>query len=367
MRKLLLALLVLTLFAAACGDDSDSEPDTSGDDSAADDGDDMAEDDGDDSAADDGDDMAEDDGDDMAADDGDDMAEDDGDKPTISLVVNPWTASALNVAVAQQLIESELGYPTEVINIDENEAMFIGLADGTADAVLEIWPSGITDSEQAFFDDGSVVHLGELGAVGRIGWFVPDYVIDENPELATWEGYFSDEAAAIFATAQTGDNGRFLGTDPSYSQFDEQIINNLGMPFEVIYSGSEPATVAELDARVSAGEPILMYWWTPTAAVSTYSLVQVTLPPYTEECGASAASGDGGVDCEYPEDVIIKAVSGKLADKAPDVYDFLSAFTITNADQLSMLPPVELDGEDVDEVAAQWIADNEDVWSAWIG
>ena len=52
MRKLLLALLVLTLFAAACGDDSDSEPDTSGDDSAADDGDDMAEDDGDDMAED---------------------------------------------------------------------------------------------------------------------------------------------------------------------------------------------------------------------------------------------------------------------------------------------------------------------------
>ena len=338
MRKLLFGLLVLTLFAAACGDDSDSDADVSGDDSASDDGDDMATDDG-----------------------------DDGDKPTISLVINPWTASALNVAVAEQLIESELGYPVEAINIDENEAMFIGLADGTADAVLEIWPSGITDSEQAFFDDGSVVHLGELGAVGRIGWFVPDYVIDENPELATWEGYSSDEAAAVFATAETGDNGRFLGTDPSYSQFDEQIINNLGMPFEVIYSGSEPATVAELDARVSAGEPILMYWWTPTAAVSTYSLVQVTLPPYTEECGASAASGDGGVDCEYPEDVIIKAVSGKLADKAPDVYDFLSAFTITNDDQLSMLPPVELDGEDVDEVAAQWIADNEDVWSAWIG
>ena len=346
MRKLLLGLLVLTLFAAACGDDSDSDADDSGDDTSADEGDDMAEDD-------EGDDMAEED--------------DDDDKPTISLVVNPWTASALNVAVAAQLIESELGNPVEVINIDENEAMFIGLADGTADAVLEIWPSGITDSEQAFFDDGSVVHLGELGAVGRIGWFVPDYVIDEHPELSTWEGYFSEEAAAVFATAETGDNGRFLGTDPSYSQFDEQIINNLGMPFEVVYSGSEPATVAELDARVSAGEPILMYWWTPTAAVSTYSLVQVTLPPYTEECGASAASGDGGVDCEYPEDVIIKAVSGKLADKDPDVYAFLDAFTITNDDQLSMLPPVELDGEDVDDVAAEWIANNEAVWSAWIG
>jgi glycine betaine/proline transport system substrate-binding protein len=290
----------------------------------------------------------------------------DEDKPTINFVVNPWTASALNVEVARQIIESELGYPTEVVSIDENEAMFTGLADGTVDAVLEIWPSGITESEQAFFDDGSVENFGELGAVGRIGWFVPSYVIDANPELATWEGFMSGDAASLFATPETGDNGRFLGTDPSYSTYDEQIITNLGMPFEVVYSGSEPATVAELDARVAAEEPILMYWWTPTAAVSKYDLVKIDLPPYTDECGASAAAGDGGVDCDYPEDVIIKAVSPDLADKAPEVYDFLKAFTITNEDQLSMLPAVEIDGDDPEDVAAKWVADNSDTWSAWL-
>ena len=117
-----------------------------------------------------------------------------GDKPTITFVVNPWTASALNVAVAAQLVESELGYPVEIISIDENEAMFTGLADGTLDAVLEIWPSGITDTEQAFFDDGSVVNIGGLGAIGKIGWFVPQYVIDDRPEMATWEGLTGDDA-----------------------------------------------------------------------------------------------------------------------------------------------------------------------------
>ncbi len=294
-------------------------------------------------------------------------AEPDGDKPTIEIVVNPWTASALNAEVASQLIESELGYPTEIVNIDENEAMFTGLADGTADVVLEIWPSGITETEQAFFDDGSVEQLGELGAVGRIGWYVPSYVVEEHPELATWEGYTTPEAAALFATAETGNNGRFLGTDPSYSEFDAQIIENLALPFEVQFSGSEPATVAELDARVSAGEPVLMYWWTPTAAVGKYDLVQVELPPYTEECGAAAAAEDGGVDCEYPEDVIIKAANPELATDAPDVHSFLANFTITNDDQLEMLPSAEIDGEDVEDVAATWIAAHEDVWSTWIG
>jgi glycine betaine/proline transport system substrate-binding protein len=121
--------------------------------------------------------------------------------------------------------------------------------------------------------------------------------------------------------------------------------------------------VAELDARVAAEEPIVMYWWTPTAAVAKYDLVNVLLPEHSEECYADPAA----IDCDYPEDVLIKAASAQLEEKAPDVLAFLEAFTITTDDQLSMLPAVEIDGEDPADVAAQWIADNEAVWSTWLG
>jgi glycine betaine/proline transport system substrate-binding protein len=283
-------------------------------------------------------------------------------KPTINIVVNAWTASALNVEIAKQLIETQLGYPVEAVAIDENAAMFTGLADGTVDAVLELWPSGITDDERAFLDEGTVVNIGNLVAVGKIGWFVPQYVIDEHPELATWEGFQDPANAALFATAETGELGRFLGTDPSYSQYDEAIIENLDLPLQVVFSGSEPATVAELDARFAAQEPIVMYWWTPTAAVAKYDLVNVTLPAYSEECYADPAQ----IDCDYPEDVLIKVASAQLEDKAPDVWEFLSNFTITTEDQLAMLPSAEIDGEDVSVVAKEWIDTHQDVWQAWL-
>jgi len=319
MKRILLVFVVLALIVAACGGDGEGGGDGDG-----------------------------------------------GGTETITLIVNPWTASRLNAEVAKNIIESELGNPVEITEVNENDAMFTGMADGTLDAVLEIWPSGVTDAENAYFDDGSVVDLGELGAVGKIGWFVPQYVIDENPELATWEGFQDPELAGLFATAETGEAGRFLGTDPSYSQYDEQIIENLGLPLQVVFSGSEPATVAEVDARVAAQEPVLLYWWTPTAAVSAYDLVNVTLPEYNEECGASAAAGDGGVDCDYPEDVLFKAASGMLEEKDANVFAFLDAFTITTEDQLEMLPAVEIDGDDPADVAAEWVSANEDVWSAWL-
>ena len=72
------------------------------------------------------------------------------------------------------------------------------------------------------------------------------------------------------------------------------------------------------------------------------------------------------IDCDYPEDVLFKAASAQLETKAPDVLAFLESFTITTDDQLSMLPAVEIDGEEASEVAARWVTENQSVWEAWL-
>lgn len=288
-------------------------------------------------------------------------------KPTISLVVNDWTASAINVAVAEILIERHLGYPVVPEVVYNSDDMYSGLAGGTYDAVLEIWPSNMSERDQQYFDRSQVLNLGPLGPVGKVGWFVPSYVIETRPELASWEGFQSSDVAAQFATVETDPRGRFLGTTADYQQFDGEIINNLGLPFEVVFSGSEDATLAELDAAVQAREPLLLYWWTPTAAAAAYDLVNVSLPEPTPECRAAANLGDAAaVDCDYPDDELFKAGSPALADKAPPVAQFLEAFTLTTEDQLQLLVAVEIDGVTIDAAAEEWIEGNEPTWRAWL-
>jgi glycine betaine/proline transport system substrate-binding protein len=286
------------------------------------------------------------------------------DKPsgeTVRVVRNAWTASAVESEIMKQLIETKLCNKAEVVDIDEN-SMFAGLSDGSLDLVTEVWPSGVVADEQAFIDNGSVVKAGDLGTTGQIGWFVPDYVVEQNPSLATWEGLKDPAVAKLFATAETGDKGRFLGTDPSYSQVDEPIINNLELPMKVVFSGSEAATVAELDSAVADKKPVIMYWWTPTAAAGKYNLKEVKLPEYTEGCQADPKT----TKCAYPADPLMKLASAKLKDKAPKVYAMFEKVQITNEQQLALLPAVEIDGKPAAEVAAGWIAANEAIWSAWI-
>ena len=169
----------------------------------------------------------------------------------ITLAVNPWTGSAVNANVAKVVLES-MGTPVELVDIDEN-ATWPGMDAGDLDAVLEVWPSGHVDDYATYVTDkASVVDLGELGPVAKIGWYVPAYVLEEHPELATWEGLKDPELAALFATAETGDKGQFLMGDPSYVSYDEQIIANLELPLQFVVAGSEAAEITAVQQAVAA-------------------------------------------------------------------------------------------------------------------
>lgn len=290
-----------------------------------------------------------------------------GSQSTITLAVNPWNGSAANVAVAAYLLESELGYTVETVDIDEN-AQWASINAGDIDASLEVWPSGHAQNIVDFIDnpDANVDSAGELGIIGKIGWFIPTYMVDQHPALATWEGFADPELAGLFATAETGDKGQFLGADPSYVQFDEAIINNLGLNLQVVFTGSETAALAAVDSAYSRQDPVLLYLWTPHSAFNSYDLTNVLLPEYNDACGEAAANAPDQVDCDYPSDVLFKIIGSDLADNAPDADAFLRAMSYTNADQISMLAAIENDGMSVEDAAAQWIEANENVWSAWL-
>jgi glycine betaine/proline transport system substrate-binding protein len=285
-------------------------------------------------------------------------------KPVIKLAENPWSASQLNVAVAKILLEEKLGYQVEVVSIDEN-AQWPALASGDLHASLEVWPSGHAENVAEYIDKQQLVENGgSLGVVGKIGWYIPTYLLTDHPELATWEGFTTPESAALFATAETGDQGQFLAGDPSWVQYDADIMKNLGIPFQIVNAGSEEAILAALDSANSRQEPIIFYFWTPHSVHAKYDLTEVKLPDYSDECYAKAA--EGGVACDYPADNLFKVFWAGLKDAAPDAYSLLQKMNYSTADQISMIAAVELDGKSVDDAARAWIDANETTWSVWL-
>lgn len=285
----------------------------------------------------------------------------------IVLAVNPWTGSAVNANVAKVVLESQLGTQVELLDIDEN-ATWVGMDDGSIDATLEVWPSGHAADRTTYIEGKkSVVDLGKLGPSAKIGWYVPTFVVEEHPELATWEGFKDPKLAGLFATAESGDLGQFLMGDPSYVTYDEQIIANLGLPLKYVVAGSEAGLITAVQQSIADKKPLLMQFWQPHWLQSKVALTEVKLPDVTDECLASAAAADGKYACDYPVDELYKAASAKLEGKNPAAFAFLQKIQLTTEQQNAIAAMIDGDGMTPADAAKKWVDANADVVAGWVG
>ncbi|MGI9051418.1 MAG: ABC transporter substrate-binding protein [Ilumatobacteraceae bacterium] len=285
----------------------------------------------------------------------------------ISLAVNPWTGSAVNANLAKIVLESQLGTAVELVDIDEN-ATWPGLDTGDIDAVLEVWPSGHAEDYATYVEDkATVVDIGRLGPTAKIGWYLPTFVVEEHPGLATWEGFTDPELAALFATAESGDLGQFTMGDPSYVSYDEQIIANLDLPLKFVVAGSEAALITTIRQAIDDEQPVLLNFWQPHWLQSEVDLTEVELPEVTDECLASAEAGDGAYDCDYPVDEVYKAASVGLEEKNAVAFEFLSNFKLTTEQQNEIAATIDGEGMTPADAAQQWIDANPDAVAGWIG
>jgi glycine betaine/proline transport system substrate-binding protein len=282
---------------------------------------------------------------------------------TITIAVNPWVGSEANANLAKVLLEQKLGYTVELTKIDEF-AQFPSLSNGDIDATLEVWPSGHAKDYKKYIEgDNGVVDGGQLGVIGQIGWWIPTYMLNDHPELSSWEGLKTD--AELFKTAESGSAGQLLDGDPSYVTFDQAIADNLGLNLKVVYAGSEAAELSALDSAYAKQDPFLFYFWTPHWAQEKYDLTMIQLPEVTDACTQAALDDPDAYACAYPEDDLYKAFNDQLQTRAPAAFELLSAMNYSNEDQNSI--GLDINNKvDPEEAAQNWMDAHPDVWQAWV-
>jgi glycine betaine/proline transport system substrate-binding protein len=278
-----------------------------------------------------------------------------------------WAGSTANTYIAKAVLEDDLGCDVEITKITEIP-VFQAMADGKVDAVLEDWQH--VDEYKKYIDQaGTVVMGGPLGVEGHIGWFIPKYLMDEHPEFKTWEGLKGNEE--LFKTPESGDQGMFLGGDPSYVQKDKELIEALDLNLKHVTAGAEPAQVARWSQLYKQQKPVLFYWYTPQFYNQEYDLAEVKLPPRKPgtDCQDDAKAGGDPEQykCEYDITVINKLFSKKFADSGSPAYDVLKKMQLTNEDQEAVAKAIAGDKEDPEKAGQDWVAENRDKVDAWLG
>ncbi|GMG81558.1 ABC transporter substrate-binding protein [Paralimibaculum aggregatum] len=285
----------------------------------------------------------------------------------IKLTLHDWTGQLITTQIMGEVLK-KAGYNIDYVQADYI-AQFAGLKTGDLHVAMEMWETTGRDAMDEATATGKVENLGETGMQAIEEWWYPLYMKEKCPGLPDWKALLEKDCAEAFATAETSPNGRYLGGPVTWGGFDDERAEALDLPFEVVHAGTDAALFAELESAYQREAPILLWVYAPHWAPAKFEGEWVEFPPYTAECYNDPSWGsnpDMAYDCAKPRGPIWKVAWAGLKDKWPGAHAAITAFTVNNDEMGAMITAVDLDGRPIDEVVAEWMAANEDRWSAWI-
>ena len=281
-----------------------------------------------------------------------------GAKGTVNLAINPWVGYEANAAVIAHLLEEKMGYTVEKKELKE-EIAWQGFETGEVDAIVENW--GHLDLKKTYIEQKKVAaDAGPTGNKGTIGWYVPQWMVDEHPDITDWKSL--NKYAGLFKTSESKGKGQFLAGDPSFVTNDVALVKNLKLDYTVVYSGSEAAIIKAAQQASAQKKPLLFYFYEPQWLFAQEKYVRVKLPEYTTGCDADPKK----VACDYPDYVLDKIVSKKFADANSTAYQLIKNFTWTNDDQNLVSDYITNQGMTAEKAAEKWVNEHEPTWKPWI-
>ncbi len=291
-------------------------------------------------------------------------------KPTIGLVEADWTSNIIGTEIASQIISNKLGYPTKKVQTSAT-AGWAAMAKGEADVAVECWLPQRQPEIDPFLKDGKI-ELGTQIFPGGAGWFMPRYVAEGDPArniqpIAPGLKSIPDlkEYWKIFENPEKPGLGELVGGSPGWTDDpqDRSMIRAYELPMWRS-NQSEAVMCARMIAASKKGEPLLIYMWWPHWLFAQVDMVMLAEPdPWYE-----GAFVDDKQDYKagHPPFDVRTVVATRLKDTAPDVYSLIKNLQLGEETANALMLRVDVNGEDVSTVAADWIKNNQVLIDGWL-
>jgi len=275
-----------------------------------------------------------------------------------------WASSAVVTAVSKFLLEE--GYGCKVITVPSasTPALASVAETGKPDILTELWVSG-TPAYDELEAAGKVEPLANVLSDGGVeGWWVPDYLLDEHPELATLEG--------VKANSELFDNRFHQCPEGWYCKtVNRNLLKAAGLEeagFEIFEHGSGETMATSIAAAYSSKEPWVGYYWAPTAVLGKYPMTLVDIGPHDAEahaCNIKDNCADPKLSA-YPSSRVLTVVTEGFATSNPVETDLMRNVSFTNQQMGELLAWQEDNNSSPEEAAVHFLTTNSDIWSAWL-
>jgi glycine betaine/proline transport system substrate-binding protein len=283
----------------------------------------------------------------------------------IKIALFDWTSVNLNATILSKILKS-YGYNTELVTSDYLASIQTGLRTGDLTIGMEYWDTTAREAMADADASGETENLGPIGPKAKEEWWFPEYMKEKCPGLPNWEALKG--CAEAFSTPETAPKGRYLGGPVTWGGFDDERVEALDLPFEVVHAGTDAAMFAELESAFQRKAPIILWIYTPHWAPAKYKGEWVQFPEWTPECYSDPAWGsnpDKAYDCGKPHGEIYKYSWKGFADKWPVAHKIAKNMKFTDDEMNKLIGEVDLDKKSLDEVADAWIAANGQKIKQW--
>jgi glycine betaine/proline transport system substrate-binding protein len=282
----------------------------------------------------------------------------------VSITEMDWASAAVVTSVATFLMEQGYGCDVTVVPTTTVPAMASVAETGQPDILTELWTS-YTEVYEVLVGEGKLVEMSKVLSDGGVeAWWVPAYLVEAHPELATLEGIKANPelVGGLFHDCPSG-----WGCDvTNFNNFKAAGMAEAGV--ERFQHGSGETLATAIAAAYEAREPWFGYYWAPTSVLGKYPMVQVEMPAYDADihtCNGLEDCATPGLSA-YPTSNVVTAVTTTFAEREPEIAEFLSKMTFTNAQMGAVLAEQEAQSLSNEEAAVLFLTSYPDVWSGWL-
>ena len=282
----------------------------------------------------------------------------------VSLMKADWGSAQIVTAVSKFLMEEGYGCEVTTVPLSTNPALVSVSETGEPDILTEIWTNG-APAYKGLLESGAIIQVTEVLSDGGVeGFFVPNYLLEKHPELATIEG--------IAANPELVGN-RFHNCPEGWTclNVSTNLLKAGGLidaGIENFVHGSGETLAASIAAAHENKEPWFGFYWAPTSVLGKYPMTLVEMAPHDPEkhtCNITADCATPSMSA-FPRSVVVTVLSKEFMSKNSEISNLMTNLSFTNSQMGETLAWVEDNNASYDEGAVYFLTTYKDVWGSWL-
>ncbi|HJH09211.1 MAG TPA: glycine/betaine ABC transporter substrate-binding protein, partial [Psychrobacter pasteurii] len=286
-----------------------------------------------------------------------------------------WESGQFISSVLQIIAEDGYGCDTELVP-GAGPALETALAQDDIQVIGEQWVGRSPIMEEAI-DAGKAAVIGDTLQGGATqGWYVPKYVLEDNPGLKSYQDL--SKYAHLFTDPENPSNARFLNCPTGWTceVFNTHLLKNTGLTTPnsegIKFNNVHPGTGAALDAEISSAfeqrRPLLFYYWQPTGLMAKYDFAEIPFAKHDEQCWGKLLDANSQTECVsgFPISNLGIAVSTPFINNYPELASVFEKVQFTPDTLNGAILQMSESKRSGEEQAKLFLQQNSQLWQQWL-